>query len=411
MRKTEGALSIGRNDVVEGKSAFDLGIAMNYGQSTGAAQMIRWVTEHTEIVHNPPYQDWSCVLSVGNTSSLEMTYRMFLEPGDYVIGEEYTFATAVETTHPLKCKFVGVKMDVEGMLPDALDELLDNWDPVARGARKPFLVYIVPSGQNPTGSTQGAKRRMEIYKVAQKHDLILIEDEPYYFLQMQPYTGPNTPTTPLPKNHDEFLKSLIPSFLSMDVDGRVVRLDSFSKVLSPGTRCGWVVCSTQLNDRFQRHGEVSVQHPSGLSQIILHRLLDEGWGHSGYFEWLINLRAQYTERRDAMLKACEDYLPKDIASWNPPAAGMFNWIKVDESKHPEFGKKTVKRIEEDLFNASVEEKVLVAPGSFFLAETDKQDNVEHLFFRTTFAAAEFNDMAEAIRRFGIAIRKVFMVEG
>lgn len=79
-------------------------------------------------------------------------------------------------------RFLGVKMDSEGLLPDALDELLSNWDAKSRGARKPFVLYTVPSGQNPTGATQGTERRRAIYKVAQKHDLYILEDEPYYFL-------------------------------------------------------------------------------------------------------------------------------------------------------------------------------------------------------------------------------------
>lgn len=73
-------------------------------------------------------------------------------------------------------------MDAEGMLPEALDEMLSEWDVKVRGARKPHLIYTVPSGQNPTGATQGVARRKAIYKIAQKHDLYIIEDEPYYFL-------------------------------------------------------------------------------------------------------------------------------------------------------------------------------------------------------------------------------------
>ena len=315
-----------------------------------------------------------------------MVYRMFLERGDHVISEEYTFATAVETSHPLGCKFVGVKMDNEGMLPDALDDLLTNWDPVARNGRKPFLMYTIPSGQNPTGSTQGTSRRREIYKVAQKHDLLIIEDEPYYFLQMQPYTGVDAPKAPLPKDNYEFLKSLVPSFVSMDIDGRVIRLDSFSKVISPGSRCGWIVATGLICERFQRHAEVSTQHPSGLSQVILHRLLDEQWGHGGYLKWLLSIRVSYTERRNVLMAACEKHLPKEVASWTPPAAGMFHWINLDVTKHPDFGKKPIREIEQEVFRASVDQNVLVTPGSYFLAEQDTE--METLYFRTTFAAAE-----------------------
>ena len=316
-------MTVGKYDATEGKSVYDLSIALNYGLGHGSAQLLRFVTEHTEIVCSPPYADWHCALSVGSTSALEHTYRMLCERGDYVLSEEYTFASAVETAAPLGIKFLGVKMDSEGLLPESLDEILSNWDEKTRGARKPHLLYTVPSGQNPTGATQGVQRRKDVYKVCQKHDLYIIEDEPYYFLQMQPYTGPNAPDVPPPESNEAFLKTLIPTYLSMDVDGRVMRMDSFSKVIAPGTRVGWITASEQIVERFVRHNESSVQNPSGISQILLHKMLDEHWGHDGYLQWLIHLRLEYTRRRDCLLAACEKYLPKNLVSWNPPAAGMF----------------------------------------------------------------------------------------
>ena len=316
-------LRAGKYDVSEGHGAYDLSIALNYGQGTGSAQMIRWVTEHTEIVCNPPYADWQCALSVGSTASLEQAFRMFCERGDCVLSEVYTFSSAVETAAPLGVRFIGVEMDAEGMLAESLDDILSNWDVEARGARKPFLIYTVPSGQNPTGATQGTARRHAIYKVAQKHDCYIIEDEPYYFLQMQPYNGADAPDVPPPKNNEAFLKTLIPTYLSFDVDGRVLRMDSFSKVIAPGSRTGWITASEQIIERFVRSNENSSQNPSGFSQLILYKLLDESWGHDGYLRWLINLRMEYTHRRDVILNACDKYLPRDLVSWDPPMAGMF----------------------------------------------------------------------------------------
>lgn len=203
------------------------------------------------------------------------------------------------------------------MVPSSLDEVVTNWNPAERhGARRPHLVYTVPSGHNPTGATQSLERRKEIYKVAQKHNLLIVEDEPYYYLQMQPYKGANQPADPPPASDDAFLKSLIPSYLKLDVDGRVVRLDSLSKVLTPGSRVAFVVAPAEIVERFIRQAETSTQAPSGISQLVIYKLLDEAWGHSGYIKWLIHLRMEYTNRRNVMLDACEEYLPKSIASWN-----------------------------------------------------------------------------------------------
>ncbi len=325
-------LRAGKYDASETEDGvYDLSIALNYALGTGSAQMIRFVTEHTEIVCSPPYADWQCALTVGSTSALDIALRMFCERGDVVLSEDYAFASAVETATALGVKCVGVAMDAEGLLPGSMDEILSNWDEKSRGARKPFVLYTVPSGQNPTGATQSLSRRKEIYKIAQKHNVYIFEDEPYYFLQMQPYTGPDAPDVPPPATNEEFLKSLVPTYLSFDTDGRVMRMDSFSKVIAPGTRVGWITASEQIIERFVRANECSVQNPSGISQMVLFKLLDEHWGHDGYLKWLINLRMQYTKRRDIILAACEKYLPKEVVSWDPPAAGMF--VSLAHSSH------------------------------------------------------------------------------
>ncbi|TVY43480.1 Aromatic amino acid aminotransferase [Lachnellula occidentalis] len=403
-------LTAGKYDVAEGRSAYDLSIALNYGLGTGSAQMIRFVTEHTEIVCNPPYADWHCALTVGSTSALDQTFRIFCERGDYVLSEEFTFASAVETALPLGIRFAGVKMDDQGLIAESMDEMLSNWNVQERGARKPRVLYTVPSGQNPTGATQSTERRKAIYKVAQKHDIYILEDEPYYFLQMQPYTGPNAAPAPPPENNEAFLKALIPTYLSMDIEGRVMRMDSFSKVIAPGTRVGWITASAQIVERFVRHNECSNQNPSGISQLVLYKMLDESWGHSGYLQWLIALRLEYTRRRDAILAACEEFLPKEIVSWNPPAAGMFLWLKINHHLHPSYATTPILDLEEKIFLAAVEKGVLISRGSWFTAE--RNDFVpQEMFFRATFAAATEEKMAEAIERFGRAVRESFGLVG
>lgn len=335
-RASGETLTIGKYDTVEKPDAeYDLAIGLNYGQATGSAQMLRWVTEHTELVFNPPYADWRSCLTVGSTGALEQALRMLCDKnrGDSILMDEFAFSTALDTTEPLGIKHVGVEMDGEGLLPESIDEILSRWDPRERGgARRPHVLYTVPTGQNPTGATMSVQRRRDIYQVCQKHDIFILEDEPYYFLQMGPYvkggssssSNSAAETTTAPGESVEgFLGSLLPSLLSLDVDGRVLRMDSFSKVAIPGSRMGWVTASEQVIERYIRHAEVASQGPAGLSQVVLHKLLDEHWGHEGYFRWLMNLRREYTRRRDVLVGACEEFLPAGVVSFEPSAAGMF----------------------------------------------------------------------------------------
>lgn len=414
-RATGTQLSSRKHDIADGTSQFDLSVALNYGQSMGPPQLMRWITEHTEIVHNPRYSDWDICMTTGSTSALDVSLRLLCNRGDYILTEEYSFSSAMEAARPMGLELIGIPMDERGMLPSALDEVLTNWDPVSRGGSKPFVMYTVPTGQNPTASTQDAQRRKEIYAVAEKHDLFLLEDEPYYFLQMEDYVSGKTREIPSkftpPASVPEFLSSLVPSFLSLDTSGRVLRLDSFSKILAPGSRCGWVTGPAQIIERFIRHNEVSAQTPSGFSEIALYKLLEENWGHKGFLEWLMFIRAEYTRRRDIIVNACEKYLPTEVASWAPPQAGMFHWIKVDLTKHPKYhqgiNQEEFLDIEETVFLAGVEQGVLLARGSWFRAEKGSD---QALFLRTTFAAASEEKIVEGVKRMGVALRNEFGLE-
>ncbi|KAK7968896.1 Aromatic amino acid aminotransferase [Apiospora saccharicola] len=398
-------VTIGKHDVRDTEDGvLDLSIALNYGQSIGSAQLLRWVTEHTELVHDPPYADWRCALTIGSTGSLEAAYRMFGDRtrGDGILTEEYSFSTALETAAPLGLRVYGVPMDEQGLLPDQMDEMLSNWDVEARGG-----------GSRPRVLEE---RRREVYKVCQKHDVFVFEDEPYYFLQMQP-NGSATSTAAATKANGQisgtsgdadveaFMRTLIPSMLSMDTDGRVMRHDSFSKVVVPGSRVGWVTASEQVVERYIRHAECCSQGPSGFSQAVLYKLVDEEWGHDGYLRWLMHLRDEYRARRDAILRACEKFLPQEVVSWTPPAAGMFLWLKVDHTRHPHASSKSLLELEEQIFDSCIDKGVLACRGSWFSAEPDRPQS--GLFFRTTYAAASEEQMAVAIERFGQAVRGSF----
>lgn len=270
-----------------------------------------------QLIHNPPYADWACCMTVGSTSAWDSALRIFCEKDDYIIVDKYSFSSALETAWALGIKTLPLAMDDEGLLPGDLDNILSKWIPEERNARKPFLLYMVPTGQNPTGATQSLERRRQIYAIAQKHNLYIVEDEPYYYLQL-PHFSSDQCFSANPKSCE-----LILSYLGLDVDGRVLRLDSLSKVLAPGSRLGWITASEQVVEKFIRLNESSSQHPSGFSQAIIYRLLNHHWGHSGFFQWLENIQSEYVWRRDTFLQACDKYLPKDVASWVPSHAGMF----------------------------------------------------------------------------------------
>merc|ERR1719471_1860082 len=143
-------------------------------------------------------------------------------------------------------------------------------------AGAPKIMYINPTGANPTGTVLTPERRREIYQIACEYNILILEDDPYYYMQ--------------------FGDGKVPSLFSMDTEGRVLRFDSFSKILSSGIRLGFVTGPRPLIERVVLHMQVSVLHASSLSQVITHQLLDQ-WGHEGFFRHIRSVEAFYQHRR------------------------------------------------------------------------------------------------------------------
>ncbi|KAH9815340.1 Aminotransferase class I and II [Teratosphaeria destructans] len=372
-----------------GELAFDLNIALNYGYAAGSPQVLRFLTEHVELVHDPPYRDWATTLTCSTTSALDILFRMLCNRGDSVLCEEFSYSGTIEAATPLGISLVGLNIDDEGLIPEVLEAKLRDWV-TARDGMKPRALYTIPTGQNPTATTQSLERRKAIYAVAERHDLLIIEDDPYHFLQL---SLPETITT------EQYLSSLPTSYLSLDTSGRVLRLETTSKILAPGLRLGWLTGPSEFVAKFISHMDFSAAFPSGPSQIMVYKLLDETWGHSGFLEWLINLSHRMGESRDILLRACEKYLPSDVCHWKKPEAGMFVWIKIDMPT----GERSVLEVEDQIYRQALGRGVKPGKGSWFAVDEEAYDAVA---FRLTFAAAEPEVLGLAVERFAEAVREV-----
>lgn len=392
----------------------ELARSLQYGYTEGQPELIEFLKEHTQIIHNVPYEDWGLITTIGNTQSWDACLRTFASRGDVILVEGYTFPSALEAAHGQGITTFPIPMDNYGIVPEALAQVLQQWV-----GPKPKLLYTICTGQNPMGSCISAERRKQVYQLAQQHDLILIEDEPYYFLQMEPYTQDlEVRSKKHVHGHEEFTKALIPSYLSMDVDGRVLRLDSLSKTIAPGSRLGWIVGQEKLLERFVRLHEVTIQCPSGFSQSLLNGLFQK-WGQKGYLDWLIGLRAEYTLKRDVAIDSLHKYFPSQVVSVTPPVAGMFFTVDIDCSKHPRFKEWNCDplKVESAIYERGLEHGCLMIPGSWFKVcdETDppqpelhvdaKPDHI--IFFRGTYAAVPLDELERGLEKFGAAVKAEF----
>lgn len=253
--------------------------------------------------------------------------------------------------------------------------------------------------------------------------MLIVEDDPYYFLQMPDYGSKPA----LPTSESEFLDSLIPSYLRIDVDGRVLRCDSFSKVIAPGSRAGWITAAPIFIERLTRHAEVGTQATSGWAQTFIAKLLVDEWKMSGWITWLMGLGFEYTKRRDYIVGAMNaefapttstpeepeeaDYVVvstgKSLISFVPPMAGMFLWIRVALEDHPRYdGENAVELMDELWKRIAVKEDLLIAPGRIFAAGDEQREEAAK-YFRVAFSVGEKKEVDEMVKRFGRAVRWFF----
>lgn len=388
---------------VEGEVSYDFGMALNYGFTAGSPQLLRFITEHIEMIHKPPNADWACAVTCGTTSALDILFRILLDRGDWVLMESYTYPGTKEAMSPLSARTIGIEMDKQGIIPKKLEDVLVNWDS-SRG-NKPIVLYMIPSGHNPTGVTQSSERRKAIYEIAERHDLIILEDDPYYFLHLE--------AAGKCQNLDDYIRILPPSYLSLDTSGRVIRLDSASKILSPGLRCGWISGASHFVDKFLNYTEFSTVAPSGPSQVMIYKLLDESWGHAGFLAWLFELSTRYQACRNTLLRACEKYLPRQRCHWVIPEVGMFVWIRVDAAPACRSRRTATAQLstdydlEDTLYRYAKESGVQVSKGSWFATETPSGDT--GCYLRLTFGAIDEKVLDEAVRRLGEAFAQAQIV--
>lgn len=215
--------------------AIQLATSLQYQAATGPPAFPKFLRRYVETIFRPAYADWDVLLDVGATDGFGKVFNMLLELGDSILVEEWSYPGAMNAYEPFEVNVVALKMDGQGVLPDYMEETLANWDDTK--GKRPRVFYTVPTGQNPTGATMLGERKKAIYDICAKYDIVIVEDDPYYTLFVGDWIPQGRRATPLAQRladaerkegkegQDAFLKSLPPSYLTFDTEGRVIRLD------------------------------------------------------------------------------------------------------------------------------------------------------------------------------------------
>eukprot|EP00050_Salpingoeca_kvevrii_P015924 m.51192 g.51192 ORF g.51192 m.51192 type:complete len:432 (-) comp6592_c0_seq1:162-1457(-) len=343
--------------------------ALQYSPTAGFPDLIETLFDFQILEHGREKDVNNLQLCVTNGSQegLARAFEMLLNPGDGILVENPSYCGAISALRPLNPTFFDVKTDNFGLVPASLREVLIS---AKDHPKRPRVLYTVPTGGNPTGATLTLERKKEIYKIACEFNIIILEDDPYYYLQFDS-------------------QHRIPSFFHLDEENRVLRFDSFSKILSSGLRVGYVTGPRPLIRSLLLHGETSTLHPCGLSQAVVLSILEQ-WGFDGFLSHTRKVAAFYKAQGEAMLEACEKHLT-GLATWNTElSAGMFLWIKLE-------GVDDAAALTRDL----IEKRVLLVPGSAFVSSGGPTP-----YLRAAFSLASPAQMDEALGRLATVLKEV-----
>jgi DNA-binding transcriptional MocR family regulator len=335
------------------------GEALQYGPGQGspeAREAICQVMEAESLGASPE----DVIVTTGSQHALALLAQAFLDPGDIVIAEGPSYVGALGIFAAAEAEVIHVEMDSEGLDPTALAETLADLE---RSGRRAKFLYTVPNFHNPAGVTLTEERRDRLVALAQRHDLLIIEDNPYGLLGFDAEPG-------LP-------------LCSRDAE-RVIYLGSFSKIFAAGIRLGWVLAPPAVRRRLVLINEAQILCPSMLTQLMISEYIT----HYPWRDQVKAFRELYRARRDALLRALELHAP-DGLSWTRPAGGFYSWVTLPEGLDAKV-----------LQPRALAHKVAYVPGIGFYADGQGQRNL-----RLSYCLPEPSRIEEGVQRLSSALRE------
>lgn len=295
----------------------------------------------------------------GAQQGLDLVAKLLVNPGDVIVAENPTFLGAMIAFNPMEPRYVGVDMDDEGMQIDKLERTLEA-NPTAR------FIYTIPDFQNPTGVTLSLERRRRMIELANQFGVFILEDTPYREIR---YDGAHVPT----------LKSL-------DTQGRVIYLGSFSKTLAPGIRLGWAVATEEIISQLGLLKLAADTQCSTLNMFAASLYLEQ----FDLDQHVASIQDVYRRKKTLMLDTILKEFPKSVTFTNP-SGGLFTWISFPSDFDTAAFMKD---------HALPDAKVAYVPGATFFPETQRQN-----YARVSYATQSDTNIVEGMTRLGRLVRR------
>ena len=326
--------------------------ALQYGSAQGDPVLREQICDYMTLEGVRSVPD-DVIVTVGSQQALDLITRVFVDPGDIVLTEAPTYVTAINTFAAFQADIRHVSMDDEGVDADELDRALTE---AAKAGRTVKFFYTIPNFQNPAGITMSAERRARVMEVCERHDVLIVEDNPYGLLR---YDGEPQPT------------------LYSQGEGNVIYLGSLSKTLSPGLRIGWALAPSAVRAKLVLAAESAMLSHSTFNQLVVRRYLNT-------FPWREQIKtfnSMYSERRDALLCALNTMMP-DGCTWTRPEGGFFVWATLPEGIDAKA-----------MLPRAVNHRVAYVPGTGFFADGRGRDSM-----RLSFCYPTPEQIREGVRR-------------
>jgi len=349
-------------EVQEAIARDHLAAALQYGPTEGLFELRERIVE-IMAAEGARARVEDVMVTSGGQQAIDLSIRTFVDPGDVVIAEGPTYPGAVPSFTTYEARVVHVPMDEDGLRVDLVDETLDRV--AAEGARVKLL-YTIPNFQNPAGVSMSLERRERLVQLAHDRELIVVEDNPYGQIR--------------------FEGDALPTLYELDDGaGWVVYLSTFSKILAPGVRVGWV-CAPQPVLRKMNLGK---QGQDLCSSTLTQRFVLEYLRRHDWRDHVARLNEIYRRRRDAMLRALEEELPAE-ATWTRPRGGLFVWATLP-------GYLDI----EDVLAAAVQREVAFVPGHAAFLDGRGRHSM-----RLNYSSVAEATISEGVRRLGQVVAEM-----
>lgn len=272
--------------------------ALQYGQTEGYLPLRQKIVERMEAknaIHTMPD---NIILTAGSQQGLDYCGKLFLDPGDVVVMESPSYLGAINAFQAYQPKFVEVPTDDDGMIMEELDKVLATTENVK-------LIYVIPDFQNPSGRTWPLERRKKFLEIINKYGVPAIEDNPYGELR--------------------FKGEYQPALKSMDSEGLVIYMGTFSKIMAPGYRIGWTCANDEVIEKLNLIAQAAALQTSTIAPMIISKYMDM-FDLDAHVD---KIRETYKHRCQLMINTMKETFPPE-AKFTDPDGGLFTWVELPE---------------------------------------------------------------------------------